>query len=84
MTYHPATRPDHPDIAKAEVRGDYRNRCLTCGGLVCSYCNACNGAHDPQSNYTNANALAGYGRITTDKAGRTLHRECRYDKDLLW
>jgi hypothetical protein len=76
------TRPDHPDVAKAEARGDYRNRCLTCGGLVCQACGACNGAHDPESAFTNANRLSGYGRITTDNNGRTLHKECRYVENL--
>jgi hypothetical protein len=72
---------EHPNVVKANWAGDFRWRCEVCGGLVCESCHACNGHHNPESNLTNAGEA--YGRITTDKATRTLHRECRYMAELL-
>jgi hypothetical protein len=76
-------KADHPDVAKAERRGDWRGRCSACGQLICQACRSCNGDHDPESAFTNADRMSGYGRITTDSHGRTLHRECRYMEELL-
>lgn len=74
------TRAD--EIADAAwARGDRRERCSVAAHLVCRGCGECScvsgAALDPME-YPN-----GVFRVVTDKQGRTLCRECRYQEDVL-
>lgn len=59
-------------------RGDQRSRCVPEAHLMCDHCRvcACSGPDelDPTEYPT------GRVRVTTDKNGRTLCRECRYQE----
>jgi hypothetical protein len=58
--------------------GDQRDRCER-GHLACESCGQC------QSRVCDPDGIGDWrGRVTTDSLGRTLCRECRYDKDVLW
>lgn len=70
------TRPSwalHPAVVRARWKGDYRERCNDCGGLVCvGGCGLCSGEHAWEGGNWRPD-----GKITTDSHGRTMHAQCR-------